>query len=377
MVLEQLISADSHVVEPPDLWQTRTDPRFRDKAPRVVRNGNVDNWVVGDDILIGSIGGPTQAGRRYTDLDSLSIEGNYEESPLAAYDPDERLKAMEVDGVVGEVVYSTIGTRLYTVDVRGDLLAACFRALNDWSADFGAAHPDKLKGTAAISFDNVPEAVVEIQRCARLGLSGFVIPAYQSEDEHYDNPEFAPIWSAFEDTGIPVGIHSGSVRPGPARIGAFANNASVTGTAAFRATQDYWVRRSVAQMMFGGIFERHPKLKVGVVEYELSWAPYFIKMMDMAYEKHRYVTEIRFKDDRLPSDVFHQNMFVSFQEDELGIALRHVIGVENILFGSDYPHRESTWPRSRQVLTDVLSDCTEEEKHKISYLNAARLYGFN
>ena len=192
MALEQLISADSHVVEPPDLWQTRTDARFRDKAPRVVRNGNVDNWVVGDDILIGSVGGPTQAGRRFTDLDQLSIEGNYEESPLAAYDPDERLKAMEVDGVVGEVVYSTIGTRLFTVDVRGDLLAACFRALNDWSADFGAAHPDKLKGTAAISFDNIPEAVVEIQRCAKLGLSGFVIPAYQSEDEHYDNPEFRP-----------------------------------------------------------------------------------------------------------------------------------------------------------------------------------------
>ena len=72
MALEQLISADSHVVEPPDLWQTRTDARFRDKAPRVVRNGNVDNWVVGDDILIGSIGGPTQAGRRYTDLDTNS-----------------------------------------------------------------------------------------------------------------------------------------------------------------------------------------------------------------------------------------------------------------------------------------------------------------
>ena len=159
MALEQLISADSHVVEPPDLWQTRTDPRFRDKAPRVVKNGKVDNWVVGDDILIGSVGGPTQAGRRYTDLDKLSIEGSYEESPLAAYDPDERLKAMEVDGVVGEVVYSTIGTRLFTVNVRGDLLSACFRALNDWSADFGAAHPDKLKGTAVISFDNIPEAV--------------------------------------------------------------------------------------------------------------------------------------------------------------------------------------------------------------------------
>ena len=100
-------------------------------------------------------------------------------------------------------------------------------------------------------------------------------------------------------------------------------------------------------------------------------------MMDMAYEKHRYVTEITFKNGRLPSDVFHDNMFVSFQEDGLGIALRDVIGVDNIMFGSDYPHRESTWPRSRQVLNDILSDCTDEEKEKIGYSNAARLYGFN
>ena len=377
MTLEKIISADSHVVEPPDLWQTRTDARFRDRAPRVVSQGGVDNWIVDEDILIGSVGGPTQAGLRYTDLENLKIEGSYEETPAAAYDPHERLKAMEVDGVVGEVVYSTIGTRLYTVDVRGELLSACFRALNGWSAEFGQAYPNRLKGTGLISFDDIDDAVSELQRCAKMGLAGLVIPAYVSEDRHYDQPEFEPFWAAAQDAGLPIGMHSGSVRPGPGRIGAFANNAAVTGTSAFRATQDYWVRRSVASMIFGGVFERYPRLKVGVVEYELAWAPYFIKQMDMAYKGHRYVTEIRFKDDKLPSDVFHENLFVCFQEDELGIALREVIGVDNIMFGSDYPHRESTWPNSRKVLAEVLKGVPEEEQEKIVYSNAARLYGFN
>ena len=377
MALDRLISADSHVVEPPDLWENYTDKKFRDRAPRVVRQGDVDNWIVDEDILIGSIGGPTQAGRRYTDLEKLQIEASYDESPAAAYDPHERLKAMEVDGVVGEVVYSTIGTRLYTVDVRGELLSACFRALNDWSADFGRAYPGKLKGTGVISFDDIDGAVSEIQRCAKMGLSGFVIPAYQSEERHYDEPEFEPFWAAAEEIGLPIGMHSGSARPGPGRIGSFANNAGVRGTSAFRATQDYWVRRSVANMIFGGVFERHPKLKVGVVEYELSWAPYFIWQMDMAYKKHRYVTEIKFKGGKAPSDIFHQNVFVSFQEDPLGIALRDVIGVDNIMFGSDYPHRESTWPNSRKVLQEVLAEVPEDEQEKISYSNAARLYGFD
>ena len=377
MAFERLISADSHIVEPPDLWQTRIDSKFRDRAPRVVRRGEGDQWVVEQDISVGSIGGPTQAGGRYVNLEELKLAGSYEESPAAAYDPHERLKAMEVDGVVGEVVYSTIGTRLYTIDVGGEFLSACFRALNDWTAEFSKPYPDRLKGTGVISFDDIDEAAKELQRCAKLGLAGVVIPAYQGEDHHYDQPEFEPVWAAAQDAGIPLGMHSGSTRPGPGRIGSFANDASIRGTSAFRATQDYWVRRSIAAMIFGGVFERYPGLNVGVVEYELAWAPYFIKQMDMAYTEHRYVTEIRFKDAKVPSDFFHDNVFVTFQEDELGIALRSVIGVDNILWGSDYPHRESTWPNSRKVLAEVLQGLSEEEKRKISFSNAARLYNFS
>ena len=374
MATEKLISADSHVVEPPDLWESRIDRKFRDRAPRLVREGTIDRWYVDGTIGVGSLGAPSQSGRRYENPDTLTIEAGFEETPQGAYDPDERIKAMEVDGVVAEVVYSTIAARLYTTTVGGEFLSACFRAYNDWTAEFCQAYPDKLKGTGLINLDDVEDGVSEVERCAKMGLAVAVIPCYTSEERPYDLPEFEPLWAAAQDVGIPLAMHGGTTRPGPGRIGVFATDGFTGSTSAFRATQDYWVRRSAAQMIFGGVFERNPRLMVGVVEYELGWAPYFIKQMDLAYTEHRYVREIKFKDVKVPSDVFHNNLFLTFQEDEVGIAHRSMIGVDNIMWGSDYPHTESTWPNSRKVLGRVLAGVSEEEQRKMTFHNAARLF---
>ena len=187
------------------------------------------------------------------------------------------------------------------------------------------AYPDKLKGTGLINLDDVEDGVSEVERCAKMGLAVAVIPCYTSEERPYDLPEFEPLWAAAQDVGIPLAMHGGTTRPGPGRMGVFATDGFTGSTSAFRATQDYWVRRSAAQMIFGGVFERNPRLMVGVVEYELGWAPYFIKQMDLAYTEHPYVREIKFKDVKVPSDVFHNNLFLTFQEDEVGIAHRSMI----------------------------------------------------
>ena len=126
MTITSLISADSHVVEPPDLWEERIDRRFKDAAPRLVEHEGTHRWVVGDDVNLGSLGAPSQAGRRYSGLTGLGLAARMEEVPEAAYDPDARLEAMAEDGVEAEVVYSTIGTRIYTSPVGGELMSACF-----------------------------------------------------------------------------------------------------------------------------------------------------------------------------------------------------------------------------------------------------------
>jgi predicted TIM-barrel fold metal-dependent hydrolase len=128
-------------------------------------------------------------------------------------------------------------------------------------------------------------------------------------------------------------------------------------------------------MIFNGVFERYPKLQVGSVEMELSWVPHFLDRMDYNYTQRAIeFAPYRFKGDLLPSDFFRSNVFLGFQEDGLGIRDRNIIGVDNLLWGSDYPHPESTFPRSREIIDEILAGCTEDEKAKIVGGNAARIY---
>ena len=178
---------------------------------------------------------------------------------------------------------------------------------------------------------------------------------------------------------MPIGLHIGTNRPGPGQE--FAAGIGEL-TAAFLCNADHWVRMSLAQIIYSGVFERYPKLQVGSVEMELSWAPHFLDRLDYNFKqrardlfKKGYWD--RYTGDMLPSDYFHRNVFLGFQEDALGIKERYIIGVDNLQWGSDYPHPESTFPRTRQILDEILADCSEMEKAKIAGGNAARIYHLN
>ena len=172
---------------------------------------------------------------------------------------------------------------------------------------------------------------------------------------------------------MPLSLHVGTNRPGPGQEFQDLDSATVS----FLTNTDHWVRMSLSHMIFSGVFERYPKLQVGSVEMELSWVPHFLDRMDYNYTNraadfHRWY---QFKEGALPSDFFHSNVFLSFQEDDFGIRVRDAIGVDKLLWGSDYPHQESTFPRSREIIDAILSDCTEGEKAKIVGGNCARVYG--
>ncbi len=376
MAITSLISADSHVVEPPDLWQERIDSRFKDAAPRLVEEDGVHRWVVGDGVNLGSLGAPSQAGRRYEGLSNLGLAARMEEVPEAAYEPKARVEAMAQDGVEAEMVYSTIGTRIYTSPVNGELMSACFRAVNDWTSEFVGAFPSKLAGAALINVENTEDAVDELHRCSKLGLRSAAVATYPGDESPYRLPFYNSFWEKAEDLRMPLSMHAGSERPGPGRfsIGDFAMTVQKSGDAAFRSTYHYWAMRSVADMVFAGVFERYPGLQLAVVEHDVGWAPHFIHRMDMTYSEHGYVSEIRFKDGKLPSDFIRQNVLFTFMEDPVFVPLLSMVGVDRVMWGSDYPHRESTWPRSRQVLTQVLGGLTEQEQRRITYTNAAELY---
>ncbi len=147
--------------------------------------------------------------------------------------------------------------------------------------------------------------------------------------------------------------------------------------ASSRATKAFYPALSLCDMIFSGVFERHPRLTLAIVEFELSWAANVLSAMDYTYRERHGEALYRFKNGMVPSDFFHRNVVLSFQEDAIGIRLRDVIGADNMMWGSDYPHSESTFPRSRQILAQILDGVPDDEQAKIAGLNTARVYHFD
>ena len=371
----RIISSDSHVFEPRDLWTTRIDPKFRDRAPRVARIEDGNDWWVCDGWKVLFMGPGAQTGVRFDEPEKLTNSGTFEDVRPGGYIPEEHVKDMEIDGVDVSIVYPTVGLLLYNVP-DSEFLTSLFRGYNDWLGEFCKPFPDRLKGIAMLNMDDVQVGVRELERCAKLGLAGAMVSVYPPEERSYDLPEYEPLWAAAQDLEMPLSLHVGTNRPSQGQETANANVGFLK--PAFLCNVEHWVRSSLAHIIFGGVFEHYPKLQVGTVEHELSWVPHFLDRLDYTYTQ-RVPNALwhRFKEEMLPSDYFHRNVFVGFQEDGLGIRLRDIIGVDNLMWGSDYPHTESTFPRSREILEEILVECTEEEKAKIVGGNAERVYHLN
>lgn len=373
-----VISSDDHVFEPADLWTSRLDKPFRDRAPHVIHRDEDDtDWWVCDGLvgLSGGSGG-SLLGKRFDESpDKLSFADKIENVRPGAYLPEERLKDMDADGIDLALVYPTQGLLLYSVP-DSTLLTALCKAYNDWLVEFCGGSAGRIKGIAMLDIDDIGSAIREIERCAKLGLVGAMISVYPAEENSYDRPEYEPFWSAAEDLRMPLSLHIVTNRPAAQTGQGDGALRSLDGPIDFAAlaNADHWVRMSLARMILSGVFERHPRLQAGSIEQEVSWAPHFIERLDYTYTQRPQSGGYRFGEAMLPSDYFRRNVFISFQEDAVGLRERQFIGVDNLLWGSDYPHAESTFPRSQQILTEILADCTEEEKAKIVGGNTARIY---
>jgi predicted TIM-barrel fold metal-dependent hydrolase len=368
--MDWMISSDSHVVEPPDLWTTRVSADLIDRVPSVRREDGADWWYF-DGVRWFSYAVSSNAGDRFKGMDALEAEYRFEDAPQAGYVPEETLKLNEADGIWASVLYPSTGLLLFTL--APEVLSSAVRAYNDWIAELCAHDRNRLKGIGVVGLDDVDGSVRELQRIRDLGLAGAMIPVAPSEHHGFELPELEPFWAAAEDLELPLSLH-------------IATNRCVTDFTTFNqmhtrggvTNADHHIRTALAALIFSGVFERHPRLRVLSVEFELGWAPHFVERMDYAYTQRRhYEGRIEFADGALPGDFFARNVALSFQEDPIGIELRHRIGVDNLLWGSDYPHAESTWPRSREILDRVLHGVPDEDRRRITASNTARVYGID
>jgi len=367
-----ILSSDSHVFEPADLWTTRIDAAFRQRAPRIVRIDGADEIVIEADQVLSGIGLISNAGARFEAPETISGRGRLEDVHRGGWDPEQHLADMRLDGVAGEVLYPSQGLFYFRI-ADSVLMSAIFRAYNDWLAEFCRTDPARLKGIAMVNLDNVAEGIKELERAARLGLAGAMITEYPLEDRRYDQPEYEPFWSAAESLGMPLSLHTATRRQGKIR----GAGAKTLRDASSRATKAFYPALSMCDMIFSGVFDRHPRLTLAIVEFELSWAPHLLDTMDYTYRERHEEAIYRFKNAMRPSDFFHTNVVLSFQEDAIGIRLRDVIGVDNMMWGSDYPHSESTFPQSRKILAEILAGVPEAEQARIVGGTTARVYGFD
>ncbi len=372
MVPALILSSDSHVFEPPDLWTTRIDAPFRDRAPRMQRIDGADEIVVEADQVLSGIGLISNAGARFEAPETISGRGRFEDVHRGGYDPDQHLEDMRLDGVAGEILYPSQGLFYFRL-ADGALMSAIFRAYNDWLADFCRTDPSRLKGIAMINLDDVQDGIKELERAARMGLAGAMITELPLDDRRYDRPEYEPFWAAAQALAMPLSLHTATRRQGKIR----GSGPKTLRDASSRATKAFGPATSMCDMIFSGVFERYPSLTLAIVEFELSWAPHLLDTMDYTYRERHEEAIYRFKDGMRPSDFFHRNVVLSFQEDAVGIRLRDVIGVDNMMWGSDYPHSESTFPQSRKILAQILAGVPEDERAKIVGGNTARVYRFD
>ena len=380
----RVISQDNHIIEPPDLWTSRAESKFAWRVPHVESLEGGDFWYCDGRKMGAADGGSANVGDRFEDPEKkMSKTVNTNDVRPGGYIPEEHVKDLDIDGQDVSIVYPTRGFLLFAVP-DGELLDAICRSYNDWVGEFCGAIPKRLKGIAMINTDDVQVGVKELERCAKMGFVGAMIANYPSTAQLYDNPAYEPFWAAAQDLGMPLSLHISGNRYSPAEEFADPDNRWIR--PAVMCNYAYWPQMSLADIIFSGVFERYPKLYVGSVEHELSWAPHFLDRIDYTYtdrmppkldsspRRPSAHPMVRFKDGVLPSDYFHSNVFLGFQEDAMGIRDRHIIGVDNLQWGADYPHSESTFPRSREILENILADCTEEEKAKIVGGNCARIY---
>jgi len=368
----KVISADSHIMEPPELWVERMDHAFRDRAPRVVNEwkGKRGEFLICNGQLLRSVYGgfpahkPLQEIPPYPQSAHPRERTGYAQARPGGWDPAERIKDQDIDGVAAEVLYATSAMSFFSVEDLG-LQRALFRTYNDWLAEFCSYNPRRLMGLALISVEDIEEAVQELERCVKKGLKGAMISVSPEADKPYDHPLYDPFWAAAQDLDIPLSLHLATNRR---NIVAAARNSYAL---YMGIMQD--IQQTLTIIIFSGMLERFPRLKVLSTEHDIGWIVHFIRRMDRAYERFHLSEPTSLK--MPPSEYFKRQVYATFQDDPIGIATRQFLGADNFLWASDYPHVDSTWPHSKWVIEQHFAGVSEEDKQKILCDNTVKLYG--
>jgi predicted TIM-barrel fold metal-dependent hydrolase len=361
------ISADSHVTEPPDTYLDRIDPSYRDRAPRLHHDETLGDVMLIDNgqslvpfWLVAAAGRPAEEVR----LDSGKT---FAELHRGGWDPRARLVDQDRDGVAAEVIYPSVGMLLCNhPDV--DYQHACFGAYNRWIAEFCDHAPARLVGMGQTALRTPAEGISDLEAIKALGLRGVMLPGIPPQAD-YDDSMYDEFWDAVVDLGLPPSFHILTSRTdtpfAPHIRGPKLNNFM----AIIRGNQDI-----VGTLIFGAVFERHPRLRVVCVEADAGWVPHYMYRSDHAYDRHRnWLTAGELS--RPPSAYFRENVYLTFQDDWVAFRVADLMNVDRLMWANDFPHSDATWPDSQSLLAEHARQLSAYARDRILHANAAELYG--
>jgi len=377
MTRKYVISADSHMMEPANLWVERLDAKYKDDAPRVVKSDNKGDFLfVAPGIPSFPVAGGFAAGRSGQELkDFLSEAGQdkgYEAARPSGWDPAERLKDQDIDGVHAEVLYTTLGMPLFGLHDT-DLQRACFKAYNDWVAEFASYDRKRLHPIGLISLEDIEEGAKELRRAAKIGLKGAMIWGSPPREKPYYLKDYDPFWAAAEELEMPLSLHviTGKRPPKSKEEREKIRSRNPDFTRGYM-NLIHEVQRSLTDIIFGGVMMRFPKIRIVSAENDSGWIAHYMYRMDHAFDKFSAMMSEPL--EMKPSEYVRRNLWATFQDDPIGPMLFKFFGEDRFMWASDFPHTDSTWPHSLDVIKKDFAGVPENVTQKIICDNAAELY---
>ncbi len=364
------ISSDGHVIEPPDLWLERIDRRFRDRAPHVEHREKFDVFCVdGLQPFAGADLGGVMATFKVEGRPIEDRKHNRKaEVRAGAYDPAARLTDQDLDNIGAEVIYPGDALFLFAAPDL-DYKFACIRAYNDWLADFCSVAPNRLLGAAMLPIGGPIEAAVEeVRRVRKKGLRTVCIPCGHPKIP-FGDAYYQPLFSELQETGMPLSIHNAANEQQFANIPVAAGGATIT----FLENKYVDHFRTLTSLIAAGVPQAFARLNIVIVEGGIGWVAAILHTMDHWWEDHHLW--LKPKLDEKPSFYCDRQFYFTFEEDRAGLLTRELLNVDHLMWGSDYPHTEGTFPRSREQVTKDFAGLEPELTRKLVSDNCRRLYG--
>ena len=374
----RVVSTDDHLQEGKDSYLTRMSKRWGDLAPQVRPVGDgTEAWFIYGVKRQGAGGVGTVHGVM---PDRTKPPERWADVPLKAYVPAERVKAMKEDGVDVHTFFGNIagvaGNTFQVPEWPEEFREESIRAFNDFQIDaFAEPYPGRFITLAIVPLWSAPRAIEEMQRMRKKGVKGvsFAFPQ-QFGYPHIVDKYWDPFWAAAQEADLSINLHigsGGSQGVGLVGVGAYAGHNPMFQLAEASTKGISANTQVMATILFSQITERFPRLKFVSSESGIGWVPYLLEVADHQWERQKLWNEgMKVK----PSDYFHRQCYVNFWFEEVGILMRRFIGIDNIMWESDYPHPTCTYPDSQEYIRKVTKDLTPEERQKIMVDNAVRVF---